>query len=68
MPKPPTDKGEIYHKKLHPLLTCTAAAALSLTLILSLAACGQYPADTGGSPPPAPILFKPKPPLMTNLS
>lgn len=37
-------------KKLHPLLTCIAAAALSLTLILSLAACGQCPADTGDSP------------------
>lgn len=37
-------------KELHPPLTCMAAAVLSLTLILSLAACGQYPADTGDSP------------------
>lgn len=55
-------------KELHPPLTCMAAVALSLTLILSLAASGQYLAEYSGQAPPAPILFKPKPSLMTNLS
>lgn len=43
--------GGIRHKKTQPLLRCIAAAVISLTLILSLAACGQDSADTGGSTP-----------------
>lgn len=41
----------IHHEKTQPLLRCIAAAVISLTLILSLSACGQDSADTGGSTP-----------------